>query len=924
VIQRWWQVGTRNWRAKPVRTLLATGAIALGVGLVGWVTGSYESVRRSVVDTVREWIGEAQVTVESVAGRWALFDAAVADGIGDIPGVARFTTRTIETVLIRRPGTGLLPDEPPEVLRLDLVGVEMPREAEFRAYRIDSGRLLRAGEDDGVMVEELLAREWNLAVGDRVELRSASPISPVQTFRIVGLVDRRRVSSHQLPMAWTTLQSVQTLCGYPGKIKAIDVIVADDSDAGLERTADAIRRVVRKRDRTVKVGTTAAQLRQLRSAQAQLQFVLMLMSCVALLTAFFIILSTMNMGVSERINQLGLMRCVGMTRGQLVALVLIEVLPMGVLGTLLGVPIGIALQYITMLLVPEYVGTFALSPTGMALAVGGGIGTAALGALGPAVRAALISPMAATRAAPPRPRQALNALAAAAGVAMLAAHIALLRAITSETPWFAGMALGALVLLYAAYTLLAPLVVSTLGEPLVRLAAWVLRLRRQLVAEQVGRRPWRSAAVCCGLMVGLSLIVALQVHSESVKAGWEFPKQFPEAMIYSWRDVPLDRMRAAARTPGIASATIAADIRCKLVGRRAGFLSALDPFYRYIAGDPDTFPKLIKLVYLEGNEADALARLRQGDHVLVTREFSQARRIHLHDKVTLAVGDTEATFTVAGVVASPAIDIAVSFFNAGGEFQVYAVGSFVGTLADAQRLFGTDSARLLLFNFDLPETESAADGDARFSALTTRPPGGVAIAPADERESAEREATRGHLRAAAAAAGTTVEKQIVKQITDTLASPDVAFVTARQLKQGIDQNIDRVTLLLAAIPTVGLVVAALGVANLMTANIAARQRQIAVLRAVGATQFQMIRLVMAEALILGLLGSLLGVVMGLHLGRSSTHLTSVLWGFQPRFAVPWPMVLAGAAVAIGLCLLAAAAPARIASRSNIVSALQST
>src|SRR5262249_231631 len=231
-----------------------------------------------------------------------------------------------------------------------------------------------------------------------------------------------------------------------------------------------------------------------------------------------------------------------------------------------------------------------------------------------------------------------------------------------------------------------------------------------------------------------------------------------------------------------------------------------------------------------------------------------------------------------------------------------------------KRIFGNDSARLLLFNFALSrDTDDKSADAARFGGLTKRPSGesGSVISHAE-----------GHLRAAAAAAGTDVEKYIVSQITERLQPPDVASVRARQLKQSIDKNIDRVTLLLAAIPTVGLIVAALGVANLMMANVASRQRQIAVLRAVGATQFQMLRLVVAEALILGLVGSLLGLIMGLHLGRSSTYLTSVLWGFEPKFAVPWPMVIAGGGLAMLLCLVSGLAPARVASRSNIVAALQ--
>ena len=65
------------------------------------------------------------------------------------------------------------------------------------------------------------------------------------------------------------------------------------------------------------------------------------------------------------------------------------------------------------------------------------------------------------------------------------------------------------------------------------------------------------------------------------------------------------------------------------------------------------------------------------------------------------------TFRIAGVIASPGLDIAISFFNAGTYFQSYAVGAIICTLDDADRLFGRRSGKLMLFNFDLPEHVAA-------------------------------------------------------------------------------------------------------------------------------------------------------------------------------------------------------------------------
>ncbi|MCZ6697505.1 MAG: hypothetical protein O7D94_01075, partial [Planctomycetota bacterium] len=76
-MRHWLQLGTRNWRTKPARTGLAVLAVALGVAVVVWVTCCFESVRRSMNETVLAWIGRSHVVVQHVNGRWAFFDEQV-------------------------------------------------------------------------------------------------------------------------------------------------------------------------------------------------------------------------------------------------------------------------------------------------------------------------------------------------------------------------------------------------------------------------------------------------------------------------------------------------------------------------------------------------------------------------------------------------------------------------------------------------------------------------------------------------------------------------------------------------------------------------------------------------------------------------------------------------------------------------------
>ncbi|MFQ5430564.1 MAG: FtsX-like permease family protein [Phycisphaerae bacterium] len=928
-MRHWLQLATRNWRTRPARSLLAVLAITLGVGVVVWVTCCYESVRRGVNEVVLQWIGRSHITIESTAGVWGLFDENVADLVRDLPGVEAVTTRTREYAQAAPPPeAGADPPADRDYIVIEISGVVPENEARFRTHKVVAGRFLRPDDSNAAVIERLLARQFNLTVGDSFYVRHNKPPQPARRLKVVGIVDRRRASMNQAMMIWANLETVQKLCKLPGAVKGVDLILADEGVENIRRVAGRIREVLDRRGGELKqvgglapdlqVKTTEAQRKKLGAAQGLLQFIMMLLSCVVLLTAFFIILATMSMGVTERITELGLLRCVGVTRWQSAGLVLVQTIPLGLLGTILGLPLGLGLQWLTIRLVPEYLGQFAYSPWGIALAVAGGIGTTLLGAAAPALRALEVSPVEATRTAgDPRIRRWVW-LFGAVGLVLLGSYEIILRGMTGrDTTFFDVQAIAGIILLYLGAAMLVPVVVVALGRAAVTLVARGLGLRPELLGDEVAKAPFRSAAICSGLMVGLSLIVGLVVWGKSVKQGWQFPKEFPDALLYSYVPTPLDRARSLRNIEGVKAFTVTDDFAFSLKppsnNRLLRMFSGLDQFSRFLAIDPEEGLAIVKLAFLEGNERDGLEKLKRGNHIFVTREFAQAQKKELGDKVTIWVQTDKdrfkkATFTIAGVVASPGLDIAMSFFQADTYFQTYAVGAIIGTLDDAKRKFGRNYGKLILFNFDLPGEERARiDSDSSETiAGPTRPgPSGrptFALGPGP-------------------VPGDGPEERIVNAMLKKLGYPPKAFVTARELKQQIDSNINRVTLLLSAIPLVGLLIAALGLGNLMAANVASRSREMAVLRAIGITRNQMYRMVIGEALVLAVLGSAMGLALGLALGRTSNATTELLSGFRPSFAIPWNLVGYGAGLATLLCVLAALVPARHASRSNIVDAL---
>ncbi|MBN1583419.1 MAG: FtsX-like permease family protein, partial [Anaerolineae bacterium] len=80
---------------------------------------------------------------------------------------------------------------------------------------------------------------------------------------------------------------------------------------------------------------------------------------------------------------------------------------------------------------------------------------------------------------------------------------------------------------------------------------------------------------------------------------------------------------------------------------------------------------------------------------------------------------------------------------------------------------------------------------------------------------------------------------------------------------GMFEIIDQIQVLLNALLLLAVIVAGLGVVNTVVINVAERRREIALLRAVGATQRQVRQAVVAEAAVLGMTGALVAAVLGL-------------------------------------------------------------
>jgi putative ABC transport system permease protein len=118
------------------------------------------------------------------------------------------------------------------------------------------------------------------------------------------------------------------------------------------------------------------------------------------------------------------------------------------------------------------------------------------------------------------------------------------------------------------------------------------------------------------------------------------------------------------------------------------------------------------------------------------------------------------------------------------------------------------------------------------------------------------------------------------------------------------------------------IVAALGVVATLMISVIQRRRELGLLRAVGATQGQVLRSVLFEALLMGLIGSVLGVLFGIMLEWYAVKVILLEEsGFRFPLTLPWREAALISALALTTATVAGLLPAARAVRLRIADAI---
>lgn len=394
------------------------------------------------------------------------------------------------------------------------IGFSAPTSDLLDTPKLREGRFpTQAGE---VALDVATAESQVVGVGDTVQIVVDGP---VQSFTVTGLVGFGDLDS----MAGATIVVFEPAQAFEfyGSDEGFDILYVVAADGvGNGQLRDEVAQVV-PADFEVQTGAqlSEGQSTEIADGLGFFTTALLVFAGVALFVGAFLIANTFSIILAQRTRELALLRAVGASRRQILASVLGEAFATGLIGSLVGFGVGVALASGLYALLDAFgislpQGDLVVTAGTFTVAVVLGVVLTTVVAVFPAVRSTRVPPVAALQAvaAPPPPsrgvvRYSFGAVLFLAGVAGLALSI------TNGTGLSAVGAAAVLTLIGAA--VLAPLVTRpllvALGAPLSASRG----IQGQLATENALRSPRRTAATASALMIGLALVSFVAIMAAS-------------------------------------------------------------------------------------------------------------------------------------------------------------------------------------------------------------------------------------------------------------------------------------------------------------------------------------------------------------------------------------------------------------------------
>ena len=823
---------------EPVRTSLTLLAIALGVAVVLAIDLAGTAAAGSFRSSIETLAGENDLEIVTAGG----VPENLVGKLKGLPYPLRITPR-IEDYAVVVASKQTLP-----LIGLDLVAEASEGEASSSI----------SGADDAWKYLSAMDSVW---VGESSGWKSGETITllvndQVVTYTVRGVFPDANGNTTAIVMDISAAQYALKRFGRVDRI-----LIRVPQSPGLEQWQSRLAQALSP---GVQVRAAGAGTNENRRMLAAFRWNLQLLSYIALIVGAFLIYNTISVSVVRRRAEIGIVRALGASRGLVLAAFVGEAACFGLLGALIGMPVGrlmaagaVQLMGATVeaLYVSSRPGVIALTPVSVFVAMLVGVGVAVASAYSPAREASLVPPVEAM--AQGRREYATHVhktrdvwIAVAMGVTAAAA---------SRAPAIGGKPLFgycAALLLVCASAFGMPALVDAITAVASRLLKRVLGVEAVLASRSLSSSLRRTSVLVGALSTAIAMMTAVAIMVGSFREtvlvwmGDQLPADLymrPAGNIAADRHPTLsvELPEQIARLPGIAAIDRLREYEISYEGMPAGLGSIeLNILREYHNAD-----------FLSGRRtSEVLAQLRDSNAVVVSEPFANKHHLRTGDSITLSLGESRAAFRVAGVY--------------------YDYSSERGSIL-------MDRTVMLRY---LP------DPAASNLAIYVAPGAGI--------------------------------EEVRAEIERAAAGHQVLMFTNRDLRGEALRVFDRTFAITYALEAIAVLIAVMGVAGALLALVIDRRRELGLLRFLGAASGQIRKLIIIEAGLIGLLANLAGVALGFTLSLILIYVVNKQsFGWTIRFHWPVAVLLGALTTVYAATVLAGLYPARVAVRLNPMEAV---
>jgi putative ABC transport system permease protein len=254
----------------------------------------------------------------------------------------------------------------------------------FSGAHVDPSQAIRElANGQTVFISSVLAEKYDLKVGDSISLKTRGGFEP---FRVAGVVVDFYNQGLVIQGNWDTMRRSFNI-----RDAGVFLVKVDDGQA-VGAVQDRIEAVYGRRYHLNLISNESIRARVV-TLMDQAFSMFDVMALISVVVGSLGVINTLTMSVIERTQEIGMLRAIGTTRGQILRMVLAEAGLMGVIGGLLGLATGVVLArilFIGMTTMSGYQLTFTLPPQSVVLSLVIALIISQVAALPPALRAARV------------------------------------------------------------------------------------------------------------------------------------------------------------------------------------------------------------------------------------------------------------------------------------------------------------------------------------------------------------------------------------------------------------------------------------------------------------------------------------------------------------------------------------------------------